>query len=421
MPRCFHEEKWSDLIGLEPNQRDGMQRLSLTAHDEGLSVAWTIGRTHRGKASPRRGIALAKIILPESAKFQKIEPAPQPSVPPSNGSGKREPDMAPATVAGVEHHVYFGDLHRHTDLSLCRVYFDGSIDDAYRYAIEASELDFLGITDHARDINNGNVKSQLWWRSIKEVTRHRLTDKFYPMFAFERSHGETDHNVITLDPMILRPHDPPLKKFWAEIDKDTFTIPHNPIRPLRAFAFHDDEKRPLLEIYQACRGNSMAKHAHYALVRGFHMGFIASSDHLATRTSFACVWSPKGGREPIFRAMQARRTYGATSKIRLVFRSGDHWMGERIKKADTVPEFQFEIDGDGEMDFVEFIRNGEVIETLKNEKAGPRMTGSFKGRGKDQGKSVVLHSGGAEKRRASLVIPDLDRVIEFFPRPLPGL
>ena len=49
---------------------------------------------------------------------------------------------------------------------------------------------------------------------------------------------------------MLRPFQPPLKEFWDIIDTDTFTIPHNPIRPLRAFAFHDDVKRPLLEIYQ---------------------------------------------------------------------------------------------------------------------------------------------------------------------------
>ena len=59
--------------------------------------------------------------------------------------------------------------------------------------------------------------------------------------------------------------------------------------------------------------------------------------------SMACVWAPKAELESIFRSMQARRTYGATDKIRLVFRSGDHWMGERFA-ATAPPEFQIEID-----------------------------------------------------------------------------
>jgi hypothetical protein len=55
-------------------------------------------------------------------------------------------------VGGEELRLYFGDLHRHTDLSLCFPFFDGSLDDAYRYGIEVARLDFLGVTDHTRDL-----------------------------------------------------------------------------------------------------------------------------------------------------------------------------------------------------------------------------------------------------------------------------
>lgn len=224
------------------------------------------------------------------------------------------------------------------------------------------------------------MQSQLWWRSIKEVTRHRLKGTFFPLFAYERSHGETDHNVISLRGDKLRPYAPPLKDFWAEIDADTFTIPHNPIRPLRAFAYHDDEKRPLLEMYQGCRDNPMQEQAHDGLARGYHMGFIASSDHLATRTSFACVWSPAGGVEPIFRSMQARRTYGATAKIRLVFLSGEHWMGE-IMKADAMPVFRFTVAGTGPIDRVDVYRDGAVVESFENEDGDAQMEVEFRGQG----------------------------------------
>jgi len=390
--RCLEDGKWSVPVGLEPTQRDGMQRLSLAPGNGGLLAAWTVGRTHRGKESPGRGIALAEVVLPAGAAFREVTRSPAVHPEPSGGPGKRQPAMAPETVGDTEYRVYFGDLHRHTDLSLCRVYFDGSIDDAYRYATEAAELDFLGITDHARDLGNGDVRSQIWWRSLKEVARHRLGDTFFPLVAYERSHGETDHNVVTLREDMLRPHNPPLKEFWKEIGSDTITIPHNPIRPLRAFAYHDDEKRPLLEIYQACRANPMTREAHDGLRRGYHMGFIASSDHLATHTSYACVWSPAGGEEPIFRSLQARRTYGATAKIRLVFRTGGHWMGERVA-VDAMPTFHYEVEGEGELDRVEIVRDGEVAETLENEGGGTSMAGSFRGPGEvEPGAWIYIHA-----------------------------
>lgn len=380
--RCYEEGKWSELFALEPNQRDGMQRLSVAPEEDGLVALWATGRTHRGEARGPRGVAAARIVAGADLEFVEAgnEIADVVSLEKSGGTGAREPDFAPATVGGTDYGLFMGDLHRHTDLSLCRAYFDGSLDDVYRYAIEAGELDFLGVTDHCRDIGNGDAQSQLWWRSIKEVTRHRLDGAFFPLFAFERSHGETDHNVISLRNDMLRPYQPPLKEFWELMDADTITIPHNPIRPFRAFAYQDDEKRPLLEIYQGCRDNPMQAEAHAGLGRGYHMGFIASSDHMATRTSFACVWSPRGGEEPIFRSLQARRTYGATAKIRLVFRSETRWMGEVIE-AMAMPVFQFEVDGTAPIARLDIYRDGEVAKTIENVAGGARLEGEFRGPG----------------------------------------
>lgn len=387
--RCLADGRWSEAVGLEPNQRDGVQRLSLLPGRNGLTAAWAVGRTHRGQPSDKRGVALSKVAWSEKLKWS-MPGAEEPGVSgnTSNGSNKRAPQAAPTEVAGTKFQVYFGDLHRHTDLSLCRVYFDGSLDDIYRYAIEAAEHDFLGVTDHARDIANGNAKSQLWWRSVKEVTRHQLSGTFFPMFSFERSHGETDHNVVSLREDVLRPHNPLLKEFWKEIGPDTITIPHNPIRPTRAFAYRNDAKRPLLEIYQGCRGNPMHGQAHYALKQGHHMGFIASSDHLSTSGSYACVWSPEPGREGIFRSMQARRTYGATAPIRLIFRAGNDWMGSILQR-DDVPTFQYEVEGTAALKEIDVVRDGTIVRTIANNGDGRIMTGELSGLNPLNGKTWV--------------------------------
>jgi len=298
------------------------------------------------------------------------------------------PKPEPATIDGTTYRVYYGDLHRHTDLSLCFPFFDGSIDDAYRYATEVARLDFLGITDHTRDIDLGDALSQLWWRSTKEVTRHRLRDAFYPFFSYERSHGTTDHNVISLRDDMLRPHPPDLPKFWAQIqDRDTFTIPHGPVN-LKAWKVHDNQKRPLMEVYQGFRHDldSLPK-AHAGLDKGYRFGFIASSDHLTTSSSFASVWSPAGGREPIFRAMQKRRTFGATDKLRLIFRSGGAWMGQAVRASAGATPFDYQIDGTAPLRSVDVIVDGQPHKSISLK--GRKARGSFELTDLDAGEHYV--------------------------------
>jgi len=331
--RCLQESGWSELVDLDVEQRDGMQRLSLAPLEKGVAAAWDTGRTDRRKDPRPRGVATARIELDGAPAPAPLAGGLSPAGPAPAAPGIRPARPRPETLGGEEYHLAFGDLHRHTDLSLCFPFLDGSIDDAYRYAIEVADLDFLGITDHTRDIDHGNALSQLWWRSAKEVERHRLGDRFFPYFAYERSHADTDHNVVSLREDVLRDFPPPVTDFWAEIDGDTITIPHNPFKG-SVWEYHDDEKRPLLEIYQGYRDQVEDEPAREGLDHGYHFGFIASSDHLSTGASYACAWTPELSREGIFRSLQARRTYGATDRIRLVFRSGEHWMGERFESTE---------------------------------------------------------------------------------------
>ena len=184
----------------------------------------------------------------------------------------------------------------------------------------------------------GDALSQLWWRCQKEVTRHQLNGTFFPFYAYERSHGNTaDHNVISLRPDLLRPHTYPVPVFWRELDQDTITIPHQPIRR-DTWAYQDDDLRPLVEIYQGCRDHSIEDHVHRGLAKGYHLGFIASSDHMSTSASYACVWADEASRESIFRALRQRRTYGATTNIRLAVHAGDHWMGQRDRRQEDAAD-----------------------------------------------------------------------------------
>ncbi|MEZ6071260.1 MAG: DUF3604 domain-containing protein [Pirellulales bacterium] len=355
--RCLTARTWSPLVGFDVGQGDGMQRLELAPMADGITAFWTSGRTDRRPSSAPRGIFAASvsepITVPTSVAFSEsrhLGPAVEVSVPPSL-------DLA---IDGL--HPYFGDLHRHTDLSLCFVPLDGTIDDAYRYASDVARLDFLGITDHTRDIQLGDALSLLWWRCCKEVGRYELADRFLPFFAFERSRGDTDHNVISLRPDVLRPHSYPLPEFWQELGDDTFTIPHQPFAG-SVWEYQDDSHRPLLEVFQGFRDRSIETDAHDGLDRGYHFGFIASSDHLSTRASYAGVWADERSRESIFAAMKSRRTFAATDRIALAVRCGGSWMGERLS-ADTLPPLEIWANGTASIRTVEVIIDGNVDATL---------------------------------------------------------
>lgn len=364
--RCYGADGWSKLYRLDVDQGDGLQRLEVTPHGAGIALVHTTGRTDRRENERPRGLITATIRSDGSAPDEiAVRPrssgTPEGSVGPERG--RERPSRPTVQFDGREYELFFGDLHRHTDLSLCRVAIDGTIDDAYRYAIDPGRLDFLAITDHSRDIDRGQWLSLLWWRCSKEVKRHELGTDFFPFYAYERSHSETaDHNVISLRRDMLRPHTYPVPEFWKELDPDTLTIPHQPIRR-DTWKYQNDVLRPLVEIYQGCRDDSIEADVHRGLDQGYHLGFIASSDHMSTSGSYACVWVEEPSREAIFRALQARRTYGATDKIRLTFRAGKHWMGEAFSAAE-VPPLELNVAGTAPIESVTLVVDGKAFKTV---------------------------------------------------------
>ena len=359
--RYLDASGWSPLYRYSEGQGDGLQSLELAPLKRGIAAVWTTGRTHRSKSRVRRGVFVARIETSDSSD-PPVSPTETVAAQTSPLVKVQRPSFVPAIVAGRKYHLFLGDLHRHTDLSLCRVPTDGTMDDAYRYAIDVACLDFLGITDHSRDLARGDALSQVWWRCRKNVTRYELHGTFIPFFAYERSHGNTaDHNVISLRPDMLRPHTYPVPEFWKELDQDTMTIPHQPIRR-DTWNYQNDALRPLMEIFQGCRDNSIEEDAHRGLAKGYHLGFIASSDHQSTSASYACVWAPSFGREAIFRSLQARRTFAATDRVRLVVKAGDHWMGEVI--TGQLPVVELEAEAPTPIRSVELIVDGRVRERL---------------------------------------------------------
>jgi hypothetical protein len=93
-----------------------------------------------------------------------------------------------------------------------------------------------------------------------------------------------------------------------------------------------------------------------ALEVGHKLSVFASSDHIATHTSFGGVYVEDFTREGIIAGFKARRTCAATDKIFVELSSGDHLMGEVIETSGQ-PALSFRIEGTAPIKRLTIVRN----------------------------------------------------------------
>ena len=154
----FVNGAWVEPILLPLSVGRQNQRVSTIVDREGrIQVAWSTGDHLVDHAQQVRFGRLPLITGSSTDPTLEAAPAdPQQVV--------AEPTVRSWKIhnKGETYQVYFGDLHRHTDISLCFPTADGCLVDAYRYALDAAKLDFLAVTDHTRDTD-----PYPWWRTQK--------------------------------------------------------------------------------------------------------------------------------------------------------------------------------------------------------------------------------------------------------------
>ena len=86
-------------------------------------------------------------------------------------------------AGGKAYRLLRGDFHRHTELSMDGG-SDGSLEDMWRYAIDAAHFDWMGNNDH----DNGGGKEYTWWLAQKTTDLYNRPG-FVTMFSYERSNA----------------------------------------------------------------------------------------------------------------------------------------------------------------------------------------------------------------------------------------
>jgi hypothetical protein len=349
----------------------------------------------------------ARLDLPDAAgvvQFVDHDPGASPVTPEIQLENDAVARIRAAKVrtGGKELSYHRGEYHRHTEISWDGA-SDGSLEDMFRYAIDAVQFDWVGNGDH----DNGAGREYTWWLTQKFSDAYHVADRFTTMFTYERSvaypHGHRNvmfakRGVMTL-PRLKAPEG---KKAEGGVHPDDAKMLYRYLHAMGGVCAghtsatsmgtdwrdNDPLVEPIVEIYQGDRmsyEHEGAPRAGYeatsgktpvnvagwfpkgfinlALQKGYKLGFQASSDHWSTHISFFIILAEKGDREGLLDAVRKRHCYGATDDIIVDFRCGDAIMGDDVKTTQA-PTLAVKVVGTSDLDKVEILRDSEVVATL---------------------------------------------------------
>jgi hypothetical protein len=304
-------------------------------------------------------------------------------------------------AGGKSYRLLRGEYHRHTEISWDGAP-DGSLEDMFRYAIDAVGFDWIGNGDH----DNGAGREYPWWLTQKFSDAYHVPGVFTPMFTYERSvaypHGHRNvmfaqRGVLTLprlapgsEKAVGGAHPDDTKMLYRYLhEHDGICASHTSATGMGTdWRDNDPVVEPIVEIYQGDRMSYEHEGApragyepktgkepvniagwyprgfiNHALEKGYKLGFQASSDHWSTHISFFVVLAEKHDRRGILDAIKRRHCYGATDNILVDFRSGDKIMGDTLT-VDRAPEFMLHVHGTADLAKVEMLRDSQVVARL---------------------------------------------------------
>jgi hypothetical protein len=325
-------------------------------------------------------------------------------------SGRTRSPEHKVRYKGIDYFVLFGNLHEHSEGSICwPAGTDGTLHDDYRFAMYSEGLDFMGFADHADKIGE-----QYWRKNLRLADFYNDEEHFLAMPVVEWTlspptgyseipSGVGHRNVIFSSAAEAKkfiknksqlyseqsPEASDAQKLWQLIRKkkiDCVAIPHHihdQVHPID-WQVRDEEIEPVIELFQI-RGNSeypgcprvnnVSRHtvnenpkvyADYALrEKGYKIGFIASGDHNGIGVGAAVLLVKEKTRKGLLEALRARRCYATTGdKIFLDFKVNDYLMGETIPRNNN-PKISIDVKGSDSIKVVEIMRNSRVVKTFE--------------------------------------------------------
>ena len=290
-----------------------------------------------------------------------------------------------------------GDFHRHTEI-FHDGSGDGSVEDYFRYMMDAAAMDTGIISDH----NSGADNEYTWWRIEKAIDLFHIKDFYTPLFGYERSvpYPNGHRNMVFAERGVRTVPISDAERH-GKVNSGPILYPylkqHRGICLLHSMATeqgtdyrdNDPEVEPLVEIYQGFHANyeyegaPRAESANFqtnvhekyqpagfywnALAKGYKLGIESSSDHISTHSSYTMIYTPSMDRTDIVESMRKRHAYGATDNIIVDFQAVDeqgraHMMGDTFA-APTAPHLKVKVFGTDTLQRVEIIKDGKFVFT----------------------------------------------------------
>jgi hypothetical protein len=304
-------------------------------------------------------------------------------------------------IGGKTLRMIRGEFHRHTEYTAHRDQ-DGTLEDSWRYALDAGKLDWMGNGDH----DNGFGHEYLWWQIQKICDLFHNGPEFIAAITHERSVVyPSGHRNVMIAKRGIRPL--PRLSQQKEILFGTPEEGSPDIKLLYDYLKHfnaicsshtsgtnmgtdwrdnDPEVEPVVEIYQGHRhsyehagaprsatqqtqigGYKPLGTVWNALEKGYRLGFQSSSDHVSTHMSYAVALVETPTRQGIIDAFKKRHSYAATDNILVVVRSGDHLMGDEFTTKKR-PSLQIEVHGATNIAKVHIVRSNKYVYTAEPNK-----------------------------------------------------
>ncbi len=345
-------------------------RLIVCSQSDSMPTSWSdVDLTPAAKSN----VSLATVIPGElpAAGVIRWEPLVEPDepFPAAELRLQRGEDMPTPRIQyqGESLGLYFGDLHQHSDVSVCNRLGDQSIEEDYQFSRDLNRLDFACSTDHGYNINQ-----YLWSYTAKLARVNDDPNRFLTFLAeewtssFEEYSPEHPYGFYGHRNLILG--DTYFPRWWNARNRQTPADMWEDLRKLNAdfvniphqladtgnvptdWNFTDESAQPVAEIFQV-RGSyeykgtprearSTTRPGYFlqdAWARGIVIGVIASPDH-GGGYGKACVFAPELSRKAILQGLRERHCFGTTgARMFLDVRVNDHLMGEKVAQAPDGP------------------------------------------------------------------------------------
>ena len=412
---------WLPAVKLHAtNGRNDVWAASARDSDGRLWFAWSRdARPFGSRARPRNRSPSARTTQVSYATLDPEQPAWRGSGRPALGSFReREEPAVPVhpnetedtaairayryEAGGRSYRILRGDLHRHTDISADGI-GEGALIDFYRYALTAGQYDFMLVADHQYGGDSVPGVEYNWWRTEKSEDIFLVPGRFWPLYGTERSvtypnghrntvfarrgvrwmpihAGERAGTIRTGD--VLFPY---LRRYGG------ISTPHTS-GSQQGTDWEDTDPlvEPVVEIYQSLHASYEypgapraetpdKRYFHHgepwtpdgfvweAWANGIKIGVQASSDHVGTHDSYACVLVPAdkpASRQDLIDAMVQRRTYAATDNIILDMRIEDRLMGEAFSTSEQ-PVVRAQVIGTLPIERIVLVKNNEIVYTVR--------------------------------------------------------